>query len=74
MLPIKRDVKKVRWSELTRAKEDGLASVCPACKEGMLLVARNSETLEIQAIDNCTLCGQFYEYEDVEFLRHKAAW
>ncbi len=41
------------------------ASVCPACKEGILGVKRNFVTLKIERRDTCLLCGQIVIYVDV---------
>ena len=56
----------VRHSELERLDEDSLfKSCCPACKKGILLVRRDSQTLEVSKIDRCVLCSQLFEYEDL---------
>ena len=46
-----------------------LASICPVCKEGSLGVRRDPQTLILQEIDICTLCGQRVQYLDIEKLR-----
>jgi uncharacterized protein (DUF983 family) len=43
--------------------------VCPACGEGLLLMRRDRQTLELLALDACTLCGQHVVYEDLDKVR-----
>jgi hypothetical protein len=38
---------------------------CPECEEGVLLGRRDSETLEMLKVDNCTLCGQQFTYDSL---------
>lgn len=45
-------------------------SECPLCG-GVLTVTRDSKTYEIQPYDLCRLCGQRFEYLDVEDMRRK---
>lgn len=46
-------------------------SQCPACVEGNLCVRRNSQTMQIEELDNCLLCGQAVKYLDIEQLRQR---
>ena len=64
-------VKRVRHSELERFDPVGslFKSVCPECQDGILLVQRNLETLELEGIDNCIHCGQTFVYVDIEDMR-----
>ena len=52
-------------------KANKLASLCPACGEGVLGVVRHAHTLEIQPQDICLLCGQVVVYADVADMRRK---
>jgi hypothetical protein len=63
----------VNWADLTRAG-DGVASVCPVCKEGVLCVTRHEVTYVILARDCCTLCGQVFVYDDVAEIVKRAGW
>jgi len=42
---------------------------CPVCEEGLLLVARDSDTGLLQEHDRCVLCGQHVRYEDINEMR-----
>ena len=44
-------------------------SDCPACKEGMLLVARCKTSFVLLENDRCTLCGQSFKYADIDEMR-----
>jgi len=62
----------VKHSELERfSDESAYKSICPACKNGLLLVYRNSKTLALEEYDRCILCGQQYKYLDIEELKKK---
>jgi DNA-directed RNA polymerase subunit RPC12/RpoP len=41
-------------------------SVCPACKDGILMMQRDPQTMRLLPRDRCILCGQEYEYTDLE--------
>ena len=62
----------VKHAELERSDESPYRSVCPACKEGVLLVGRDDE-MKLMAVDNCILCGQTFVYDDIEEMR-KMDW
>lgn len=66
-------MKQVRHQDLTRAARDGsgLASNCPTCKQGVLLMRRNPRTLVLEEWDLCVLCGQQFIYQDIASLREK---
>jgi uncharacterized protein (DUF983 family) len=66
---IKKPCIKIKHSGLTRYGDSYYKSSCPACKEGILLVYRNPETLVLERYDRCILCGQQFEYMDIEDLR-----
>jgi hypothetical protein len=59
----------VEHASLERADGSAYRSKCPACKDGILLVRRNQETMEILAEDNCIACGQKFVYSDIVRLR-----
>ena len=44
-------------------------SVCPVCKDGLLLGTRDIGTGEFSAFDSCILCGQQFQYLDIELVR-----
>jgi len=59
----------VAHSELERFSETSIyKSICPKCKEGLLLVTRNQDTLKIRKDDMCVLCGQRFIYTDVDTI------
>ena len=63
-------VKKIKHSELIRCDDSPYRSLCPECHEGILLVRRNPDKkFELDAMDNCILCGQLFEYTDIEDLK-----
>ena len=57
--------------ELSRYGNSMYKSVCPVCKEGILLVHRDQETFILQEYDCCVLCGQRIRYLDIELLRKR---
>lgn len=63
----------VRHHHLTPARDEAnkWASVCPLCKEGLLLVIREPATFHLQEMDCCTLCGKRFKYEDIAEMRMK---
>ena len=66
---IKKPTIQVNHKDLKRYGDDNCRSVCPKCEKGVLLVGRNSKTFKLQKYDNCILCGQQYEYMDIDELR-----
>jgi len=60
---------RVRHADLKRWSDSMYKSVCPACPEGLLRVARNPETYELEEMDMCVVCGQVFIYEDIAELR-----
>ena len=46
-----------------------LASTCPVCHQGMLLLRRDPETFELLDHDHCILCGQQFVYLDLDHLK-----
>ncbi len=60
----------VTHANLERVSENSpYRSCCPACKLGTLLVGRDQKTFELESEDRCVLCGQLFEYSDIETLR-----
>ena len=60
----------IKHSELERVSPNSpYRSFCPACKDGVLPVSRDRETLELIDRDRCLLCGQEVVYSDIKFLR-----
>ena len=67
-----KDIIGIKHSELTRSdSETAYKSNCPACDDGILLVARDQETLVLEEYDRCVLCGQAFRYLDIEEMRRK---
>ena len=46
------------------SQESAFKSVCPVCKEGALLVARDPTSFSLINLDRCTYCAQQYLYTD----------
>lgn len=65
---INKPIIKVKHAELTRTGDSAFRSECPTCKEGVLLVMRNQETFELEKLDRCMLCGQQFEYTDLDSI------
>jgi len=63
----KAPVKKVRHCNLMRAGHGDYKSVCPECDKGLLLMVRDpNRRFKLRAEDHCVLCGQQYEYTDID--------
>jgi hypothetical protein len=54
---------KLLYGDLER-EGDRVASVCPACKLGVLPVYLDPQTLRPKRRDRCLLCGQVVIYQD----------
>lgn len=55
----------VLHAELERdTSESAYRSMCPACTEGMLFVARDPKTFRLLREDRCTWCSQRVVYQD----------
>jgi len=52
---------KVEHASLTRTGESPYRSICPVCKEGVLLIRRNDQG-RLERDDGCLLCGQRFRY------------
>jgi hypothetical protein len=61
----------VRHSELQRTDNSHYRRECPQCKQGLLSVKRNWNTFELEEFDHCVLCGQQFQYLDIDELRKK---
>jgi len=61
-------VKKVKHGSLIPWGESIYKRECPECKKGILLVVRDIKNGKLLANDQCILCGQRYEYTDIEEL------
>ena len=59
----------VTHSKLQRADASHYRSICPECREGVLLVGRDPKTFELVAEDGCILCTRRFVYDDIEELR-----
>jgi len=70
-LNIDKPILDVIHAELERFSDSIYKSVCPACKEGLLLVGRYPETMLLNEYDRCVLCGQRVRYLDIDTLRGK---
>jgi len=61
---------RVQHSKLKRLSKDSpYRSQCPECKEGVLLMRRDPNTLDLLKEDHCWFCGQHYTYTDLKKLR-----
>ena len=60
---------KVKHGDLKRVGDSRYKSECPKCEDGILLVARNPKTLQLEAGDHCMLCGQAFIYTDITKMR-----
>jgi hypothetical protein len=61
---------RVKHSELERSDDvSDYRSKCPECKEGTLLMRRNPVTFVLDKEDMCALCGQRFEYTDIDEIR-----
>lgn len=60
---------EITHSSLKREGESLYRSQCPVCEDGLLLVGRDQNTLELQKNDVCILCGQHFTYADIEEMR-----
>lgn len=56
------------------SEESSFKSVCPTCKDGMLLMGRDFTTGELLHVDCCVQCGQTVIYDDIEEVRKKGGW
>ena len=62
----------VVWSRMLPAGDDPVyRRECPFCEDGIFLVGRNRETLELLEYDMCILCGQTICYIDIEEMRKR---
>lgn len=66
---------KVRHSGLKLVEPDAphrkKMRMCPVCQKGVLLVRREpSPSFKMLAEDHCTLCGQRFEFLDIEEMRN----
>lgn len=60
----------VNHADLTRCSYGSVyKSKCPVCENGILLVHREGETLELSDTDRCLLCGQLVIYDDIKAMR-----
>jgi len=59
----------VNHSDLKRDNDSPFRSTCPVCEVGLLLVQRDTETLELLEQDRCILCGQLFIYCDIDKMR-----
>ncbi len=60
----------VYWSQLKSAdKYSVYKRECPFCENGMLLLGRNRETMQLDEYDRCIGCRQRIRYLDIEKLR-----
>lgn len=59
----------VSHAELKRSNDSSdYKSMCPICHEGVLLMKRNLQTLQLEEDDRCVLCGQSVHYNDLADL------
>jgi hypothetical protein len=63
--------RQVRHADLERFGDSVYKSQCPVCKEGLLLVRRDQETFQLLREDACSLCGQRFEYLDIDGMNQR---
>ena len=62
----------VYWSRLRPTLEKyTYKRECPFCENGLLLVGRDRETMELEEHDGCIGCGQRVRYLDIEKIRER---
>jgi hypothetical protein len=61
----------VKHSELIHIDNSHYRRECPQCKQGTLSVIRNWNTFELEEFDRCVLCGQQFQYLDIDELIKK---
>lgn len=61
-------LKKVRHVDLIPLGDSTYKRECPECKNGILLTSRDTKTGQLSAYDQCLLCGQRFEYTDINEL------
>lgn len=54
----------VKHSGLKRFGDGGYKSVCPVCRQGVLLIYRDPETMRLMRKDRCSHCAQVVVYSD----------
>ena len=59
---------EINHADLERYDDSVYKSVCPKCKEGILLIYREHKTLNLLAEDVCISCGQHFKYLDIDKL------
>lgn len=64
-------IPKVRHADLPKWSDSAYKVCCPFCKDGLLMVNRNPETMELLRVDVCVSCGQAVEYLDEEINGEK---
>lgn len=64
-------VREVRHADLTRVGDSAYRSECPACDEGILLVAREPNTFVLMELDHCIICAQRFRYTDIADMRSR---
>jgi hypothetical protein len=61
------EIKIGDWKK--RYEETGASAYkrdCPVCKHGTLLMNRDNKTFKLQKLDRCILCGQLFNYVDLD--------
>jgi hypothetical protein len=63
---IREPVLRVKHKELRRfSAMSEYKSTCPKCLDGILMMQRDINTYELLSKDRCILCGQEFEYTDL---------
>jgi len=57
---------QVSHADLERWDDGPYKSKCPTCKDGILMICRDSSTFKLQRRDRCISCGQQFNYTDAE--------
>jgi len=70
MVNREKEIIDVYWSQLKSADRYSVYKrECPFCENGMLLLGRNRETMQLEEYDQCIGCRQRVRYLDIEKLR-----
>ncbi len=63
---IQKPIIRIPHSKLERSGDSIFKSKCPECKEGILLMWRDSDFFKLEDGDMCILCGQRFIYLDID--------
>ena len=64
----------VNFYFLKRFDTSNFRCECPECGEGVLTMQRDLGTGELMNTNRCSLCGQQFIFDDIEFVRKAGGW